>query len=79
MFSRQIGALQLCFLLAFVIGKSAAILNFTNPTLSGLTAGVPFNVTWSGASGTSTLALQNGTASSLNTVDVISCMLFFIC
>jgi len=56
----------------FAIQKSAAALVFTNPSLAGLTAGAPFNLTWSGASGTTTVTLQNGTANDLETVTVIA-------
>jgi len=56
----------------FAIQKSAAALVFTNPSLAGLTAGAPFNLTWSGASGTTTVTLQNGTANDLETVIVIA-------
>lgn len=51
-------------------------LQFTNPSLQGLTAGVAFNVTWSDANGTSTLTLQNGTSNSINTLAVISGMFY---
>ncbi|CZR56997.1 uncharacterized protein PAC_06886 [Phialocephala subalpina] len=47
-------------------------LQFTNPTMQGITAGSAFNVTWEGANGTTTLTLQNGTSNSINTVDIIA-------
>lgn len=34
-------------------------------------AGIPFNVTWEGANGTTTLSLQEGAANSMKTTDVI--------
>lgn len=49
-------------------------LQFSNPSLDGLTAGSPFNLTWSGASGTTTLTLQNGTADNMDVVATIACM-----
>merc|ERR1712093_99923 len=59
------GALLHTVLLSiFAFQKSAAALAFTNPSLAGLTAGAPVNLTWSGASGTTTITLQNGTANS---------------
>jgi hypothetical protein len=64
---------QLCLVNIFAIGRVAAALAFTNPSLSGLTAGEPFTLTWSGASGTTTLTLQNGNP--LQTVDTIACKL----
>jgi len=47
--------LQLIFVFIFAIGNAAGQLKFTNPSLDGLTAGAPFNLTWTGASGTTTL------------------------
>ncbi|KAF8866900.1 hypothetical protein BDZ45DRAFT_177804 [Acephala macrosclerotiorum] len=71
--SSRLSMLPACLLLlAFGIETTFATLNFTNPSFSDLTAGAPFNVTWSGASGTTTLTLQNGTASSITTVGVIA-------
>ena len=71
------GALLHTVLLSiFAIQKSAAALVFTNPSLAGLTAGAPVNLTWSGASGTTTVTLQNGTANDLETVTVIACKLY---
>ncbi len=76
--STQTLRLGVCLLSAFAIEKVAANLVFTNSDLSGITAGAPFNLTWSGASGTTTLTLVNGTengaSSNVNTVDVILCM-----
>merc|ERR1711881_336342 len=67
------GALLHTVLLSiFAFQKSAAALAFTNPSLAGLTAGAPYNLTWSGASGTTTVTLQNGTANDLETVIVIA-------
>lgn len=63
----------LVLILGLVVG-STAILEFTNPSLELLTAGAPFNVTWSGANGTTTLRLQNGTSSSgIVTVNTVAC------
>ncbi len=67
--------LQTCLLSVLAIESALATLVFTNPSFSDLTAGAPFNVTWSGASGTTTLTLQNGTANNINTVGVIACTL----
>lgn len=36
-----------------------------------ITAGIPFNVTWEGANGTTTLSLQEGAASNMKTTGVI--------
>jgi hypothetical protein len=69
--SSQSLLVQLCLVNIFAIGRVAAALAFTNPSLSGLTAGEPFTLTWSGASGTTTLTLQNGNP--LQTVDTIAC------
>ncbi|KAK0125561.1 hypothetical protein ONS95_000432 [Cadophora gregata] len=64
--------LHTCLLSIFAFQKSAAALAFTNPSLAGLTAGAPYNLTWSGASGTTTVTLQNGTANDLEMVVVIA-------
>jgi hypothetical protein len=69
--------LQLIFVFIFAIGNVAGQLKFTNPSLDGLTAGAPFNLTWTGAAGTTTLTLQNGTASNRNTVDTVACSVPF--
>lgn len=69
LFSRQELTLQLCFLAGFAIRETAAGLAFTG-SLNGLTAGAPFDVTWSGAVGTSTLTLLSGTT----VVNNIACM-----
>ncbi|KAH7419419.1 hypothetical protein BKA64DRAFT_699452 [Cadophora sp. MPI-SDFR-AT-0126] len=67
------GALLHTYILSiFVFQKSAAALAFTNPSLAGLTAGAPFNLTWSGASGTTTVTLQNGTVNDLETVTIVA-------
>lgn len=57
-FSRQELVLQLC-LVAFGIRGAIAALAFTG-SLTGLTAGAPFDVTWSGAVGTSSLTMLSG-------------------
>ncbi|KAH6724318.1 hypothetical protein BKA61DRAFT_27450 [Leptodontidium sp. MPI-SDFR-AT-0119] len=64
--------LHVSLLSVFAIEKSAAALAFTNPSLAGLAAGAPFNLTWSGASGTTTVTLQNWTANSLDTVNIVA-------
>ncbi|PVH79137.1 hypothetical protein DL98DRAFT_229457 [Cadophora sp. DSE1049] len=63
--------LHTCLLSIFAFQKSAAALVFINPSLAGLTAGAPYNLTWSGASGTTTVTLQNGTANDLETVTIV--------
>merc|ERR1712169_106338 len=47
-------------------------LQFTMPSFEGVNAGSPINITWSGATGTPTLTLQNGTENSINDVDIIA-------
>ncbi|CZT13715.1 hypothetical protein WAI453_008120 [Rhynchosporium graminicola] len=64
--------LHACLLSIFAIQKSAAALAFTNPSLAGLTAGVPYNLSWSGAAGTTTLTLQTGTGNSFDDVEIIA-------
>ena len=50
---------------------SASTLHFTNSNFD-IEADVQFNLTWEGAKTTTTLSLQNGTASSIETVDEIA-------
>lgn len=79
--SNHLSFLQISILItlsAFLVEKASATLKFTNPSFADLTAGAPFNVTWSGASGTTTLTLQNGTASGIQTVGVIACNFLFL-
>ncbi|KAH7342612.1 hypothetical protein BKA65DRAFT_294822 [Rhexocercosporidium sp. MPI-PUGE-AT-0058] len=70
--------LHVSLLSVFAFEKSAAALAFTNPSLAGLAAGAPFylispyNITWSGATGTTTLTLRNGTENNLDDVDTIA-------
>ncbi|KAL2075465.1 hypothetical protein VTL71DRAFT_408 [Oculimacula yallundae] len=64
--------LQACLLSFFAVEKTTAALAFTNPSLAGLTAGVPYNLTWSGAAGSTTLTLQNGTENTFNDVEIIA-------
>jgi hypothetical protein len=61
--------MQLC-LANFGLRGARATLAFTS-SLTSLTVWVPFDVTWSGVVGTSTLTLFNGT----RVVNKISCML----
>lgn len=61
--------LQSC-LAALGMRGAAASLAFTG-SLDGLTAGAPFDVTWTGAVGTSSLTLLSGTA----VVNKIACVL----
>jgi hypothetical protein len=68
-FSRQGSGLQLC-LANFGLCGARVALAFTG-SLTGLTVWAPFDVTWSGALGTSTFTLFNGT----RVVNKISCML----
>jgi len=51
---------------------SATSLHFTNKAY-GIVDGTQFNVTWTGASGKTTLTLQNGTADAISTADIILC------
>jgi hypothetical protein len=69
--SSQSLLVQLYLVNIFAIGRVAAALAFTNSSMLGLTAGEPFTLTWLGASGTTTLTLQNGDP--LQTVDTIAC------
>jgi len=58
-----------------VVAAVAAVVNaaiLTNPDYSGITAGVPFTITWSGASGPVTIILKNGPAGNLKTVAVLT-------
>ncbi|KAG4436810.1 hypothetical protein IFR05_007700 [Cadophora sp. M221] len=64
--------LHMSLLSVFAFEKSAAALAFSNPSLAGLAAGAPFNLTWSGASGTTTVTLQNRTANNLDRVDTVN-------
>jgi len=70
LFSNRELALQLCFLSAFTIGRSAVALAFTG-SLNGLAAGAPFEVTWTGTVGTSSLTLLSATI----VVNYIACTL----
>jgi len=56
------------------IERSAAALQFTNPSYSGIQVGSPFTLTWTGASGPVTLSLLSGPASDLSVVEVIASM-----
>ena len=52
---------------------AAATLNITNIDVSGLKAGVPFEVTWGSAKGPVTLTLQHGLdANNLETYEVLT-------
>ncbi|KAH8754017.1 hypothetical protein F5882DRAFT_53132 [Hyaloscypha sp. PMI_1271] len=57
-------------MLAAGTNPSSTALHFTN-TEFDITAGAPFNVTWTGAQGTTSLSLQQGDANSIKTADVI--------
>jgi hypothetical protein len=59
-------------MLAAGTNPSSTSLHFTN-TEFDITAGSPFNVTWTGAKETTTLSLQQGDANSIGTADVVSC------
>jgi hypothetical protein len=48
----------------------STLMHFTRAEID-ITAGIPFNVTWEGANGTTTLLLQEGAANSMKTTDVI--------
>lgn len=61
-------------MLAAGTNPSSTPLHFTN-TEFDIAAGSPFNVTWTGAKGTTTLSLQQGDANSISTADVIACKL----
>jgi hypothetical protein len=47
---------------------SAQTVQFTNSNFSGIKVGVPFNITWSGASSGITLKLKNGLTTAQNFV-----------
>lgn len=66
---RQALVLEL-YLFAVAVRDAGAALAFTG-SLDGLTAGAPFDVTWSGAVGTSSLTLLSGTT----VVNDIACKL----
>lgn len=59
---------------AFAIAQAAV--EFTNPTFSTITAGKPFNLTWSGADGPVTLTLKDGPSTALVTVNTIASKFF---
>jgi hypothetical protein len=69
-FSRRELILQLCFAV-FGIRRATATLAFTG-SLTGLTASAQFDVTWSGAVGTSSLTLLSGTTV-VNRIACASC------
>lgn len=48
-------------------------LQFTNPSFEGIVIGIPFNLTWAGATGPTGLTLQNGSASAMSNVDSLTC------
>jgi len=61
-------------LASVVVAAAAALVNaaiLTNTDYS-VSAGVPFTITWSGASGPVTITLKNGPSGDLKTVDVIA-------
>ncbi|KAF7872300.1 hypothetical protein EAF04_003224 [Stromatinia cepivora] len=63
--------MQFCTLfLAAAAATLASAVQLTNPSF-GVTAGTPFNITWSDAQGPVTLVLMNGPSTSLNTVSTI--------
>jgi hypothetical protein len=53
---------------AFVVAQAV---EFTNPSFNSVTAGQPFNITWSGAVGAVTIVLKNGPPTALVTVTTI--------
>lgn len=61
----------------FIVAAAAfsvaqALVQFTNPSFNSVTAGQPFNITWSGASGAVTLTLKDGPSTALVTVNQIA-------
>ena len=68
------------FSVIFLSAALAALANAQNPftftTLSTVTAGTPFNITWAPSTGTVdtvTLVLRQGEPSALTTVETIAC------
>ena len=65
---------------AFLAGIASAQNPFSFTTLSTITAGKPFNITWSPSTGTTdtvTLVLRQGDPSHLTTITTIACLLPF--
>jgi hypothetical protein len=61
---------------AFLAGLASAQNPFSFTTLTTVTAGTPFNITWSPSTGTTdtvTLVLRQGDPSHLATVETIAC------
>jgi hypothetical protein len=61
---------------AFLAGIASAQNPFSFTTLSTVTAGTPFNITWSPSTGTTdtvTLELRQGDPAHLTTVETIAC------
>lgn len=55
---------------AFAVAQ--AQVEFTNPSFNSVTAGVPCNITWSGAIGAVTIYLKDGASTNLQTVSTIA-------
>jgi hypothetical protein len=64
------------FTLAALIAYVEAA-QFTNSAFAGITAGTPFNITWSGATTGVTLLLKNGASTDLKTVSTIASKLYY--
>jgi hypothetical protein len=65
---------------AFLAGIASAQNPFSFTTLSTVTAGTPFNITWSPSTGTTdtiTLLLRQGDPAHLTTIATIACLLPF--
>jgi hypothetical protein len=60
---------------AATIGLAAAQVLFTNSDFSGIEAGEPFEITWTGNVGPVTLTLKNGPADNQEEVAVLAGML----
>jgi len=55
------------------LAAAAQALNFTVLTFATVTAGQPFQISWTGAAGPVSLILKNGPPTNLQTVSTIAC------
>jgi hypothetical protein len=62
------------FAIFSALAAAAQAVNFTVLTFATVTAGEPFEVSWTGAQGPVTLTLKDGDPNNLQTVSTIACM-----
>lgn len=61
------------FVTILLAALPAWAVQFTNTNFDGITAGKPFDITWTDAAGAVTLTLKNGDSDNLQTVGEITC------